>query len=161
KPESEDGESWGQAWLLCQIMALDKADVVISVGGRLTKTANMLLHLAEARQKPVVPFAFLGGASRGAFNRRNWALNYPDLDVGKLQDRNAADEAMDIAEHMVTARIRGARSYAWPPRHIFISRARPDAEFARSLDEYLTTAGFNVLLGDREWLSDRTIESSI
>src|SRR5262249_25091527 len=156
-PALERGESWGQAWSLCQIMALDQADVVICVGGRLSKTANTLLHLAEARQKPVVPFEFMGGAARRAFNRRNWTRDYPGLDVSKLKGKNSVDDAMKIADYMATSRMRGAaRSYEWPPRRIFISRARPDAQFCHALDRYLKAAGLNVLLGEREWPSDRT-----
>jgi nucleoside phosphorylase len=160
-PEADDPESLGQAWLLCQLMALDQADVVISIGGRVSRTANTILHLAEARQKPIVPFEFLGGASGRAFHRRNWARAYPGLDFGKLRDKAAVVDAMEIANYMVTARMRGARSYAWPPKHLFISRARPDAEFGRILDGYLSSAGFNVLLGEKELPSDRMVESAI
>lgn len=33
-PEASDRDSFGQAWLLCQLMAVERADVVIAVGGR-------------------------------------------------------------------------------------------------------------------------------
>lgn len=160
-PEVDDRESWAQAWLLCQLMALEQADVVISVGGRISQTANTLLHLAEARRIPVVPFEFLGGASRRAYQRRDWTSTYPELDHEKLMDQNAAGEAMRIADHLVTARMRDRRGYRWPPQHVFVSRARPDAEFARTLDAYLTGIGLEVLLGEKELPPDRTIESAI
>jgi nucleoside phosphorylase len=159
-PEVNDAESWGQAWMLCQIMALDRADVVISVGGRVSKTANTILHLAEARQKPIIPFEFLGGASRRAFNRRNWARAYPGLDYLKLMDKDGVVDAMRIADYMVTARMRPAHSYAWPPQHVFVSRARRDAEFEIALDDYLSSVGLTVLR-EREWPSNQIVESAI
>jgi nucleoside phosphorylase len=160
-PEVDDGDSWQQAWLLCQMMALEQADVVISVGGRVSKTANTILHLAEARRKPIVPFEFLGGASRRAFNRRNWADIYPGLDFLRLQDKDAVVDAMRIADYMVTASMRGAHNYSWPPKRIFVSRARLDAAFARALDAYLSSVGLSVLLGEKELPPDKMVESAI
>lgn len=160
-PESDDAESVRQAWLLCQLMALDHADVVISVGGRTSNTANTILHLAEARRKPIVPYEFLGGASRRAFNRRNWSQAYPGLDVTSLRERDGVGNAMTIADHLLTAQVRGTRTYAWPPERVFISRARADAAYARAANEYLASAGLQVLLGDEKLPSDQTVESAI
>jgi nucleoside phosphorylase len=160
-PESEDPNALGQAWLLCQLMALDEADVVISVGGRVSNNANTILHLAEVRQKPLVPFEFLGGASRRAFNRRKWARAYPGLDYLKLKDKDAVDDAMRLADHIVTARMREVRGYSWPPRHVFVSRARVDSAFARQLDTYLSGVGLNVLLGEQVLASNQVVESAI
>lgn len=161
-PEVDDGDSLAQAWLLCQLMALDQADVVIAVGGRTSNSANTLLHLAEARRKPVVPFEFLGGASRRAYERRDWAGAYPGVDHLKLKDKNAAGEAMRIAGHLATARMRGtARGYAWPPRRVFVSRASKNAQFSHALRGYLSGIGLEVLLGDENMPPERTIESAI
>ncbi|MEH3120765.1 MAG: hypothetical protein PGN16_02110 [Sphingomonas phyllosphaerae] len=70
-PEKDDGDSWFQAWLLAQLQALERADIVVALGGKVSKTANTLLHLAEAKGLPIVPFAFLGGAALRAFRRRD------------------------------------------------------------------------------------------
>jgi nucleoside phosphorylase len=160
-PETEDPKAMGEAWLLCQLMALDEADVVISVGGRVSNNANTILHLAEARQKPLVPFEFLGGASRRAFNRRDWKQIYPGLDYLKLKDKDAVEDAMRLADHMVTALMREVHGYAWPPRHVFVSRARADAVFAQHLDTYLSGVGLTVLLGEKVLASHQVVESAI
>jgi TIR domain len=146
---------------LCQLMALERADVVVSVGGRVSQTANTILHLAEARQKPIVPFEFLGGASRRAFNRRKWARAYPGLDYLRLKEKDGVTDAMRIANYMVTAQMRSAHSYLWPPRNVFVSRARRDAKFEIALDDYLSSVGLTVLLGEREWPSNQMVESAI
>lgn len=72
-PETDDQDSWFQAWLLAQLQALDRADVVVALGGKVSKTANTLPHLAKAKGLPIVPFAFLGGAARRSYERRDWA----------------------------------------------------------------------------------------
>ncbi|MEV0633658.1 TIR domain-containing protein [Streptomyces sp. NPDC050619] len=160
-PGPEDDESWEQAWLLCQIQALEGADAVVSVGGRVSKTANTVLHLAEARQKPLVPFEFLGGASRRAFQRRDWARLHPGLDHRRLMDKDGVAEAMKIADHLVTARMRDVHNYTWPPSRVFISRARPDAEFAGALHAYLSGVGITALIGERELRPDRMVAPTI
>ncbi|TDQ05844.1 hypothetical protein [Labedaea rhizosphaerae] len=71
-PEVEGAEAAAQAWVLCQLMAMEEADVVVAVGGKPDKTANTILHLAAARHKPLVPFTFLEGAAARAFKRRDW-----------------------------------------------------------------------------------------
>jgi hypothetical protein len=160
-PEKDDRDSLGQAWVLCQLLAMEQADVVIAVGGQPDKTASTILHLAEARQQPVVPFAFLGGAAERAFRRRDWAGAYPWLDPQKLTDKNAVADAMVIADRMVTARMCESGGQQGCPCAVFISRARPDAKYARALDHYLSTAGVTMLFGERELPADRTVESAI
>jgi hypothetical protein len=160
-PEKDDRGSLDQAWVLCQLLAMEQADVLIAVGGQPDKTASTILHLAEARQQPVVPFAFLGGAAERVFRRRDWAGAYPWLDPQKLTDKNAVADAMAIADRMVTARMCESDRQQGCPRAVFISRARSDAKYARPLDDYLSTAGVTVLFGERELPADRTVESAI
>ncbi|MES5821139.1 TIR domain-containing protein [Streptomyces sp. RG80] len=160
-PGPEDDEAREQAWLLCQIQALEEADVVIAIGGRVSKTASTVLHLAEARRKPIVPFAFLGGASRRAYQRRDWARVYPSLDHRRLMERDAVADAMKIADQMVAARLRTPHNYRWPPRRVFISRARPDAHFAQALETYLSGAGISALIGEKELRPDRMVNPTI
>jgi hypothetical protein len=68
---------------------------------------------------------------------------------------------MMIADHMMVARMRSNPGYSWPPGRVFISRARPDADFAHALENYLVSAGLDVLLGERSVQADQTIESAI
>ena len=71
-PEKDEPDLWFQAWLLAQLQALDNADAVVALGGKISKTASTLLHLAEVKGLPIVPFPFLGGAAKRVFARRDW-----------------------------------------------------------------------------------------
>ncbi|WP_146358443.1 toll/interleukin-1 receptor domain-containing protein [Lentzea tibetensis] len=160
-PETDDRESFGQAWVLCQLMALQHADAVLAVGGKPDKTASTILHLAEARQLPIVPFAFLGGAAERAFRRRDWQGVHPWLDTSRLTDKNAVDDAMIIANEMVTARVRRIDGPQGRPGVAFVSRAAVDADFTRPMDRHLSAAGIQVLYGDQEISSARMVEAAI
>lgn len=160
-PEAED--AWSQAWLLCQIQALETADVVIAIGGRISKTANTLLHLAEAWQIPIVPFAFLGGAARRAYDRVDWVHTHPSVDRHILVDKRRVGEAMSVAGQLVLDRVAvGDRAAAAGlPRQVFISRASTDAEFSDALAAFLTRAGVTPQLGDHAVRQERLVQPAI
>jgi nucleoside phosphorylase len=160
-PAPEDDDSWEQAWLLCQIQALERADAVIAVGGHPSRSANTLLHLAELKQKVVVPFAFLGGAAGRAFERRDWARMLPSFDASVLRSRAGVPEVMAIVDRLVIGNVRPTHGYAWPPGRVFISRAVSDVQFGTALQAVLTGAGCDAVLGDQEVRADRMVEAAI
>jgi TIR domain len=160
EPEAAGDEARRQAWLLCQLMAIEQASLIVAVGGRLGHTASTILHLAEARRLPVLPFTFLGGAAEQAFRRRDWGHIYPSLDVTRLSDKDAVDEVVDLANQMVTDRMKPGGPPG-RPRSVFISRARLDVEYAQPLDRYLSEIGLTVLFGERELPAEKTVEAAI
>lgn len=159
RPENED--SWGQAWLLCQLQALARADVVIAIGGNVAKTANTLLHLAEAQGIPIVPFAFLGGAAQAAYKRRNWARTHPGFDHELLNHRRGVDHAIEIANRLVADAISARGRALGLPRTVFISRSRADSRIGDQLAKALTARRLQPVLGDDVINSARTTEASI
>src|SRR5262245_9351251 len=122
-PGPETREAWGQAWLLSQLQALERADLVVAIGGRLSKTASTLLHLAEYRKIPIVSFAFFGGAARRAFERRNWEKSHPGFDFSALEQKRSVSDVMNIANRLVADRVLDAGDREQPPKTFFISRA--------------------------------------
>ncbi|MEU5736693.1 TIR domain-containing protein [Streptomyces tendae] len=74
--------------------------------------------------------------------------------------RSSAD-AMKIADRLVTARLRTPHNCRWPPRRVFISRARPDAAFAQALETYLSGAGITAPVGEKELRPDRMVNPTI
>ena len=62
--ESTAREALQYAWLFAQLNALDSSAGVIIVGGKPSSSLSLLLRLADARNKGVLPLTFLGGAAR-------------------------------------------------------------------------------------------------
>lgn len=147
-PETDDGDSWFQAWLLAQLQALDKADVVVALGGKVSKTANTLLHLAEAKGLPIVPFAFLGGAARRSYERRNWSRLNPGFDPSILHTDEGIDQAVSIANQLLVDRVKRAASGGARPKTIFISVANQDAAMGEALGRALHGQGLEAVFGD-------------
>lgn len=119
------------SWLLSQLAALDRSHVVVSLGGNTTGSANLLLHLAEARRVPMLPLPYFGGAAEAAFRRRRYELlDRLGADFGSLEDADRVDQATALLGSLVG----GATAKRAKPGkdRFFISypRARPsEADF--------------------------------
>lgn len=160
-PGPENDDSWAQAWLLCQLEALERADVIVSIGGKVSETASTLLHVAELRRISLVPFEFLGGASKRAFDRRDWSNLYPALNSSLLRSKFAANEVMKIADQIATSDVGRSRRLNESPSAAFISRATADREFANQLNAYLATTSCAPILGDDQVVANRMVQPVI
>lgn len=160
-PETEEEGSWSQAWLLAQLQALEKADVVVALGGKVSKTASTLLHLAEAKGLPIIPFAFLGGVADRIYRRRNWARLNPGFDARILESEGSIEKTVSISNHLVRDRAKRSIAPDTQPKTIFISVARQDAAMGMALDHVLKSYGIEPVLGDREIVSDQLIPPTL
>jgi hypothetical protein len=161
-PGPETDDAWGQAWLLSQLQALSHADLVVAIGGRLSKTANTLLHLAEDRKIPIVPFAFLGGAARRAFDRQKQSASHPQIDYSVLERKDSVGDVISIANRLILDRVLDFGAGAAPPTTFFVSRAKRDAtDYGDKLAEYLIKQGYACLFGDSEITGDRMAQPAI
>jgi nucleoside phosphorylase len=159
-PGPDDEKSWSPAWLLCQLQALEVADIVVAIGGRVSNTTSTLLHIAEARRIPIVPFEFLGGAAKRAFKRIDWLQTHPNIDVTMLSDKIGISKVMEIANKLIISNITN-RPRIKQPKTFFVSRARLDAEFSEVLCHRLKESGLSPLLGDDQVRNDRMVQPAI
>jgi hypothetical protein len=138
QPPSPGGsDSLRYSWLLCQLLALDSSDAVIAIGGKTGGTANMLMLLAEAKRKPLLPIPCLGGAARAAYERRRYELE-DRLQAGcfVLTDERALGGVLPLLEALVGASAVVPAAQRALPREYFISypRARQaEADFVEAL----------------------------
>lgn len=130
--EGNEEDAWFQSWFLAQIQALEKADVVVALGGKVSQTASTLLHLAEARGLPIIPFAFLGGVAKRSYERRDWSRLNPGFDPSVLCDVDGVEHTIEIANRLMLDRMQPSRLLE-SPKMVFVSFAHQDAEMANAL----------------------------
>jgi TIR domain len=122
---------WTYTWLLAQVSAMDRSAAIIALGGRLDKSASLLLALAESRRKHVLPLTFLNGAAGTVFQRRRYELEDRLSDqIAVLHEVERVGEVVELVE--VLARDELARSLRAGHARVFISypRSRPaEADF--------------------------------
>ncbi|EFO7599496.1 TPA: TIR domain-containing protein [Escherichia coli] len=159
-PEGNEEDAWFQSWFLAQIQALEKADVVVALGGKVSQTASTLLHLAEARGLPIIPFAFLGGVAKRSYERRDWSRLNPGFDPSVLCDVDGVEHTIEIANRLMLDRMQPSRLLE-RPKMVFVSFAHQDAEMANALRAVLVKEGIEVLVGDDEIRSDQMITAII
>ncbi|PHN00707.1 hypothetical protein [Flavilitoribacter nigricans] len=73
-PEKVTQEGWKNAWLFCQIQALNNASIIFTIGGNIDGSSNLLLRIAEAQGKPIIPLSSFGGAASSFLDRNKYEL---------------------------------------------------------------------------------------
>ncbi len=129
--DSTAPEALQYAWLFAQLNAMDSSAGIILVGGKPSGSLRLLLHLANARNKGVLPLTFLGGAARDHFDAIYWDLR--DLipnDLAVLNDPSAITSVPDLLETLLT----GSKGEAERTFFISYARARPhEADYVETL----------------------------
>ncbi len=129
--DSAAPEALQYAWLFAQLNAMDSSAGIIIIGGKPSGSLNLLLRLASARNKGVLPLTFLGGAARDYFDASYWGFR--DLipnDLSALNDPSEIASVPGILETLLTG------SQGESERTFFISyaRARPhEADYVETL----------------------------
>lgn len=161
-PGPENADGWREAWSLAQIQALERADAVIAVGGKVSASANTLLHLAESKGVPIVPFTFLKGAAERAFKRRNWSKLNPGINTAVLEESKGkgVKRAIEIANQLI---LESVTRRAVPERlvSVFISRSSHDAEVGEQIAMLLKHEGIDCVFGDAQIRPDQMVAASI
>ena len=148
------------AWLLSQTYAMDRSHGIIALGGKVGRSASLLLGLVDVRRKPLLPLTFLGGAAAQAFDRRQYVLeDRLGSNVAALHDPGRSAEMVDL---LVAASSEGAASSPISmPLKFFISypRARPcEADFVETA---LRRRQFDVFRDERDFAPGTPITSAI
>ena len=160
-PGPDNEESWPQAWLLAQLQALERADLVVALGGKVSKSANTLLHLAEAKGIPIVPFAFLGGAAERAFARQDWERIAPNVDMTVFQRDIGIDQTINIANRLLLERVGRTFKSNQAPHTVFVSVAKNDSGAGKTVIGFLKSQGLEVLTGENQTRHDQMVAASI
>lgn len=135
-PQADSKQSLRYAWLLCQLSAMESSHVTIALGGDPDGAANMLLLLADGKQKAVLPLPFLGGAAKQAFDRRRYELtDRLGPSVEELHDEASAARVSDLLTALVKQTKSSSEPYSQSPS-FFISYARDrqgEADYVETL----------------------------
>jgi nucleoside phosphorylase len=160
-PGYENKESISQAWLLAQLKAVESADVVVAIGGKISKTASTLLHLAEDRGLPIVPYTFLKGAAQRSFARSKWEKLHPKINPADLNSETGITKVIEIANQIILDKLSTDNKMLSRPKTVFISRANEDAAIAEDLSKDLKSSDITVLMGESSIDSRQMVQATI
>jgi len=142
-PGNDKKESLIYAWLLCQLQALESCQAIIAIGGKTNGAANMLLLLAEAKRKPIIPFSFMGGAADQSFQRKRYELE--DRLGPKyvfLHDEKSIRRALELSETRFEPKA--VRKSTINPPNFFISYPRARSSEADYIEILLRSHNIQV-----------------
>ena len=134
-PKDDKGaDLFEYGWLLSQTYAMDRSHSVVALGGKVGKTASLLLGLADVRRKPLLPLTYLGGAAAQAYDRRRYILeDRLGSDLSALHDSNHSAEIVELVVKAASEGLKGPSASKPPKFFISYPRARPcEADFVET-----------------------------
>jgi len=125
-PGEMGAPNWAHTWLLAQLSALEASHAVLALGGNLSGTMNLLLSLAVAKSKPVLPLAFMGGAAAQWLERLRWPLgDVLGERISALYLPEGANLSIRMIQELAAGRARTAGDVQRSRFFIGYSRRRP------------------------------------
>jgi len=110
------------SWLFSQLKALDTANGVVALGGKLEGSAELLLEFANVRGKAILPLNYLGGAATHFYAKNQWRIA-DDLEekFECLSDASMVDQVPALLNKLIT----GQGTTRQEKFFISYSRSRP------------------------------------
>lgn len=154
------GLNWEYTWLLSQLAALQASHAVVAIGGKPTGPANLLLSLAVTQSKPILPLAFLGGASAECLQALRWPLDDLFKDrVASLYRPECADFALKLVEELAATRT--ATPKRGDPLRFFISYPRNRPAEADYIEMTLRRRRLDVYRDERDFGAGRDLPHEV
>jgi hypothetical protein len=147
------------SWLLSQMSALARCQIVLALGGRTDGSASLLLPIAEAQQKHILPLTFLGGAATQSFERqRNELASRLGDKIVLLHDKNLVPEAVKLID---TLPQRASSTDRQAPVRAFLSYPNTRKNDADTVESLLLTYGCDVFRDKQTFGAGRSIVGEI
>ncbi len=161
-PADELPASLANAWLFSQLYALERSHAVLAIGGKLGGTTNLLLHLAEAKHKPVLAIPSLGGASEQCYWRRKYELEDRLGDAAsQLSAKNSTHQWTSLIEQLTDQNSRNVVNHKNSAPTFFISYPRARPQEADVVEMLLRRRNLSVYRDDQDFEPGNLIEADI
>ena len=146
-PDIETDESKAHSWLYSQIRAMERASVIIAVGGKIGGSAQLLLGLARDKNKPIIPLSLFGGASKNYYDR--FRYEFEDILIGQASLDDVQDNPNSLPEFLAGLVTSVSRKVK-PGLKVFLSYSRDDENDADFVEMTLRRRGLHVFRDESE-----------
>lgn len=151
------------SWLFCQIKAIITCDFVIVIGGRITGSSNLLVRIAEAQGKEIIPLPGFKGVGEMFFERKRfqlidyWTLEHVEIFEASKEPKRIVDIIIDQPKDRRAEKIKEKKqSFTF---FISYSQERPsEADFVEMI---LRRRNHNVLRDDNNFSASEDIPNAI
>lgn len=159
-PGENGTPNWAHTWLLSQLSALEASHAVVALGGKLSGTMNLLLSLAVAKSKPILPLAFLGGAAAQWLEKLRWPLgDVIGERISALYRPEFASLSIGMVQELAAGRARKAGDAGRSRFFISYPRSRP-AE-ADHIEMVLRRRRLDVYRDERHFAAGRELPHEV
>jgi len=114
-------------WLLCQLIAMERANAIVTIGGKPNGSASLLLLMAESRRKTILPLTYLQGAAEQSYQRRQYELqDRLSEKIGILREQHRINEVVSLLETLTSPLSAGAVVNQRKKFFLSYPRSRPE-----------------------------------
>lgn len=145
------------AYLFCQINAIRQVDRIITIGGKVDGSANLLLHIAELNKKLIIPFTQYKGAAENYYNRNKYKIK--DL-LGSKYNVLFTENSNKIIKSFLEVREKQNINNKNINR-IFLSYARDNPTWADYIEVILRRRGVSLFRDESEFKAGSDIPKMI
>jgi hypothetical protein len=152
------------SWLYCQIQAITTCDFVFVIGGKIEGSSNMLVRIADAQGKNIIPIPKFGGVGELFFEKKKyqlmdaWGLNYVEELSGSLKPEIVIDTLITQPKDKKVIQIRENNS---DDLTFFISYSREGPAKADFVETILRRRNYNVIRDDNDIAPSQDIPNAI
>ncbi len=155
-----DGDRPGQySWLFAQLAALNRSHVLIAAGGNPAGSSNLLLHVAEAQRKPILPLSHLGGSALDAYERLRYTLEGQLGDLARWPENPTPDRVCDVVRRLTVRKTDFVKRSGEPRLFLSYAKARPaEADLVESL---IRRRGLQIFRDDQSFEAGKHLPTQI
>lgn len=146
-PDVETDEAQVHSWLYSQIRAMERASIILAVGGRVGASAQLMLGLARDKNKPIIPLNMFGGASKAHYER--YKYEFDDIITDQIGLDEVQFDPNKLPEYLMGLVTSFSRKRQ-PGLKVFLSYSREDENDADFVEMTLRRRGITVFRDESE-----------
>jgi hypothetical protein len=163
-PLVQERESVSYSWLFCQLQGIANSDFAIVIGGKLSGSSNLLLRLADAQEKTIIPIKKFGGVGELFYEKKKYQLsdkfgyNYSEELFGNLTPDSLVDKLINKPKDTELVNIQNSNNEKLT---FFISYSREKPAKADLIETILRRRNFTVIRDENNIAASQDIPNAI
>lgn len=150
------------SWLFCQIQGISNSDFVFVIGGNLSGSSNLLVRIADAQGKVIIPVSKYGGVGELFYDKKKYQLidtfgqNFSEELLGNLAPETLVDTIVNKPkENRLNPKQNNEKLT------FFISYSREKPAKADYLETILRRRNYNVIRDESNISASQDIPNAI
>ncbi len=150
------------SWLFCQIQGISNSDFIFILGGKLSGSSNLLMRIADAQEKIIIPISKFGGVGKLFYDKKKYqlidayGLNYADELLENVSPEVLINTIINKPKEKNLNQVKSNENLTF-----FISYSREKPAKADYLETILRRRNYNVIRDESNIAASQDIPNAI